>query len=256
MAVKYDDCRATCTTSAASSLELQRKLQTAGVTATEVGLHGRFHWEGHAAANDAVLAFCREDTRYHFPALENLAFLTRSNQRNALNASDKLHEVAIRSILSLQPQWLETFTDALEPFLARQDSLIITLGSERSVPPSLLSKVRSRLRNAAEFASPSISLDSVAPPSPYDKEDDIAIVGMSCKVAGAQSVEEFWELLCDGKSQHREVPTDRFDFASPFRRKDPKRTWYGNFIDDYDSFDHKFFKKSPREAASTDPQQR
>ncbi|KAI2614980.1 hypothetical protein GGR54DRAFT_642719 [Hypoxylon sp. NC1633] len=29
---------------------------------------------------------------------------------------------------------------------------------------------------------------------------------------------------------------------------DPNRKWYGNFIDDCDMFDHKFFKKTPREA--------
>lgn len=37
---------------------------------------------------------------------------------------------------------------------------------------------------------------------------------------------------------------------------DKNRTWYGNFLQDYNAFDHKFFKKSPREIASADPQHR
>jgi len=35
----------------------------------------------------------------------------------------------------------------------------------------------------------------------------------------------------------------------------PKKKWYGNFIPEYDTFKHKFFK-SPREAAAMDLQQR
>lgn len=98
-------------------------------------------------------------------------------------------------------------------------------------------------------------------PPPHKHEDalagnDIAVIGMSCKVAGADDLGEFWKTLCAGKSQHVEVPMDRFSFESSFRKNDSERKWYGNFIEDYDAFDHKFFKKSPREMASTDPQQR
>lgn len=256
MAVRYDDCRATVTTSTCDAQNVQAKLQAAGVTITEVGLRGRFHWSGHGASADSLLAFCRDEPKYHFPHPSDLALRTRANQPGAIPAADRLHEVAIRSILLNQPQWFETCVEALEPLSDQLDCLIITLGSERSVPPSLSSKVRGRLRHAAEFATLGASLGSASPHSPSYKDDDIAIVGMSCKLAGAESLEEFWELLCQGKSQHREVPTDRFVFETPFRKKDPKRKWYGNFIDDYDCFDHKFFKKSPREAGSTDPQQR
>lgn len=50
---------------------------------------------------------------------------------------------------------------------------------------------------------------------------------------------------------------DRFRMETPWRPADqPDRKWYGNFIQDHDAFDHKFFKKSPREMASTDPQHR
>ncbi|KAL9083514.1 MAG: hypothetical protein Q9165_008495 [Trypethelium subeluteriae] len=256
VAVRYDDCRATVTTSACDAHTVQAKLQAAGVVITEVGLRGRFHWTGHRASADSILAFCRDEARYHFPDLANLALQTWSNQPGAIPAAERLHEVAICSILIRQPQWLETFVEALQPLLDQQDSRILTFGSERSVPPSLSLKVRGRLRHATELVAADSSLDSASLHTPFDKDNDIAIVGMSCKVAGAESLEEFWELLCQANSQHREAPTDRFVFETPFRNSDPKRKWYGNFIDDYDCFDHKFFKKSPREASSTDPQQR
>ena len=87
-------------------------------------------------------------------------------------------------------------------------------------------------------------------------DDSIAVVGMSIKVAGADDLEEFWNLMLQGKSQHREVPDDRFTFDTHWRTKNNKRKWYGNFVSNHDAFDHRFFNKSPREAASVDPQQR
>jgi acyl transferase domain-containing protein len=66
--------------------------------------------------------------------------------------------------------------------------------------------------------------------------------------------------MLDGTSQHRElIPNDRFVMESTHRPREEgseKKKWYGNFLDDTAVFDHKFFKKSPREALHMDPQQR
>ncbi|RAH41004.1 putative polyketide synthase [Aspergillus brunneoviolaceus CBS 621.78] len=86
--------------------------------------------------------------------------------------------------------------------------------------------------------------------------NDIAVVGMACKTAGADNLKEFWDLLCAGESQHKEVPKERFGFETVFRDVGQKRKWFGNSINGHDEFDHKFFKKSPRESATMDPQQR
>lgn len=79
---------------------------------------------------------------------------------------------------------------------------------------------------------------------------------MSGHLPGAKDLDDFWHVLASGKSQHVEVPTDRFKMETPWRGAESDRKWYGNFIQDHDTFDHKFFKKSPREMASTDPQHR
>ncbi|MBW4964515.1 hypothetical protein KZZ06_21215, partial [Sulfitobacter sp. CW3] len=73
---------------------------------------------------------------------------------------------------------------------------------------------------------------------------------------GADDVDELWDLLCSAQSQHVEITPDRIDFQTTWRDGNPGRKWFGNFIRDADAFDHKFFKKSPREAASQEPQQR
>ncbi|XXG99455.1 hypothetical protein Hte_005794 [Hypoxylon texense] len=83
----------------------------------------------------------------------------------------------------------------------------------------------------------------------------IAIVGMACKLPGADSTEDFWKLLDSGLSTATEPPKGRFP-THEHKRSTDKSVYYGHFLDDVASFDHRFFKKSPREAASMDPAQR
>ncbi|KAI9044398.1 non-reducing polyketide synthase spyA [Aspergillus affinis] len=83
----------------------------------------------------------------------------------------------------------------------------------------------------------------------------IAVVGMSCKVPGAQSPDEFWDLLRNGKCMASEVPQTRIPLQSHWRSHG-MASMRGNFLDEVDVFDHQFFGKSSREAAAMDPQQR
>lgn len=231
-------------------------MQAAGVSMTELGFCGRFHWTGHNESLRSLLAFCRERPECHFASVETLNSFPRSNQKGVITASQQLHEVALQSLLTLQPQWFDVLTEATESMPSDVEFSIITFGAERCVPPTLAPRLRKQVKQAAELISQKGAVHSIQEQQIPDKDDDIAIIGMSCKVSGAEDLEEFWDLLCKGVSRHREVGSERFDFESPFRPRDAKRKWFGNFIDDYDSFDHKFFRKSPREASSTDPQQR
>ncbi|CAI7616564.1 unnamed protein product [Penicillium glandicola] len=83
----------------------------------------------------------------------------------------------------------------------------------------------------------------------------IAVVGMACRFPGANSVDEFWEILKTGRSLDRDLPDERIHLAGHWRNP-AGMTMKGNFLDDVDAFDHKFFKITRREAATMDPQQR
>ena len=91
--------------------------------------------------------------------------------------------------------------------------------------------------------------------------EPLAIVGIGCKLPGnANSPEEFWTLLRDGRSGIREVPHDRFSLEALY---DPNpaamgktATKWGGFITGMREFDAEFFGISPREAEAMDPQQR
>ncbi|PYH99806.1 ketoacyl-synt-domain-containing protein [Aspergillus ellipticus CBS 707.79] len=102
-------------------------------------------------------------------------------------------------------------------------------------------------------------------PSPHPRDsfpsDAIAIVGAACRLPGADSIEELWDVISQGEIKVEEVPEDRFNITETFRGQQDKewlnkRKFYGNFVDDVAAFDNTFFGISPREATYMDPQQR
>ncbi len=79
----------------------------------------------------------------------------------------------------------------------------------------------------------------------------VAVIGMACRLPGAESCGQFADNLRGGLNFIREIPADRWDVA----RHTPDSRW-GGLLDRIDRFDHKFFGLSTREARSMDPQQR
>jgi len=98
-------------------------------------------------------------------------------------------------------------------------------------------------------------------PRPVAAQDDpIAVVGVSGRFAGAPSLDEFWDLLVEGRSAIREIPPERWDHEPLYEPDtiEPGKTrsrWAG-LMNGVDRFDALFFGISPREAETMDPQQR
>lgn len=89
--------------------------------------------------------------------------------------------------------------------------------------------------------------------------EPIAIIGASCRFPGANGLEEFWDLLREGRNVVSEVPEDRWNpDAVDANPNSPARTAtrHGAFLKNVREFDCAFFGISPREAAAMDPQQR
>ncbi|OCK77458.1 PKS16 protein [Lepidopterella palustris CBS 459.81] len=88
----------------------------------------------------------------------------------------------------------------------------------------------------------------------------IAVIGMAGRFPGAESLEEFWDILERGKDLHKEVPSDRFNVETHVdptgATKNTSHTPFGCFIDRPGVFDTRMFNISPREAAQIDPTQR
>ena len=191
-----------------------------------------------------------------------MALSARSNDGGQYITTGKLHRIALRAILLEQSQWYKTFNLTHSSQSTSKNASIVCFGPEHCIPPSIARKLGSQLTYVSDIdlltsVLPSQILGGSRAIDLADLPDErIAVIGMACQLPGAGDTEEFWEILSRGQSQHTEIPAERFGMETIWRDLDPKRKWYGNFIQNYNTFDHKFFKKSPREMASTDPQHR
>jgi acyl transferase domain-containing protein/thioester reductase-like protein/acyl carrier protein len=241
------------TTAASNIRTLDQKLKSAGFISSELELYGRFHTECHESLMASILDFCDTNPEFQLPDAATTLCPTRSNTQGDLLTRGGLHHHALKSILTKTSEWHQTLA-AVRQSLSEKDLRLISFGLGRCVPPTHMRAISPQVIHLADVE------DSIAVVSKDQRaimDNDIAVVGMSCKVAGADNLEEFWDLLCAAKSQHREVPKDRIAFKkTEFRDVDEKRKWFANLVDGPDKFDHKFFKKSPRESATMDPQQR
>lgn len=92
---------------------------------------------------------------------------------------------------------------------------------------------------------------------PTELLDSVAIVGISCRHAGANNFDELWELLINGRSGVGVVPTDRWTKEHGCKASSAHESTVGGFLSvPIDQFDAKFFGISPKEMECMDPQQR
>lgn len=94
------------------------------------------------------------------------------------------------------------------------------------------------------------------PPQP----SPVVVASAACRLPGANSPEEFWQLLNSGAATDTPVPQDRWDNDAVFDAKPGRRgrTYAGraSFLDDPFGFDPLPFGISPREAQNIDPHHR
>ena len=89
---------------------------------------------------------------------------------------------------------------------------------------------------------------------------DIAIIGLSCRVAGADSPSKLWEILASSKDVRKEIA--RFNSAGYYKATGSSRKGLTNVRHAYlleegiDRFDNGFFATPAVEAEAMDPQQR
>jgi acyl transferase domain-containing protein/enoyl-CoA hydratase/carnithine racemase len=88
------------------------------------------------------------------------------------------------------------------------------------------------------------------------KEEGLAVIGMSGKFPGANSVSEFWQNICAKKESIRSLSDEELRNAGVPERDiaDSSYVKASALLDDVEMFDPGFFKISPLEAELMDPQ--
>lgn len=90
---------------------------------------------------------------------------------------------------------------------------------------------------------------------------DMAIIGMSGRMPGANDLEQFWRNLRSGTDSIGDFPDNRIADVEPFKQftymKDEDVSYSrAGYLDAIDHFDYQFFGISPKEASLMDPNQR
>ncbi|HHT7174753.1 TPA: amino acid adenylation domain-containing protein [Bacillus cereus] len=95
---------------------------------------------------------------------------------------------------------------------------------------------------------------------PYQSNDEIAIVGVAGRYPLADSVEEYWDNLVEGRNCITEIPKERWDlkgfYDATSNEHGKSYSKWGGFIKDIDKFDADFFGISEGLASEMDPQER
>ncbi|WP_282108469.1 SDR family NAD(P)-dependent oxidoreductase [Streptomyces sp. B93] len=124
-------------------------------------------------------------------------------------------------------------------------SLVAALAARAPVPPP---------------PAPATADTAPAPPAAEPADEPIAVVGMAGRFPGSPDLDAYWANLVAGRDLVDDVPQDRFDWRDIHGdpAEDPQRvpSRWGGFLDGVDRFDADFFRISPREARTMDPQHR
>ncbi|KAJ5971623.1 uncharacterized protein N7479_001541 [Penicillium vulpinum] len=280
LAVMFDATRATVITTENTAPLLSNRLRAeAGAIVQELGMRAHIHspdsaWKIYA---DMLVEMCNAMEGLQYAAADKMALTTYNNRAEgkAVQAPN-VTEMLVQGILVHQCNWFGTFSSVM----ADKQPLLVTLGLQKCVPPSMMRRVGKRQiyvpDDAARLSPPVKPLTEIRVPEPSssfipsqfqlpvpstpdlnDKKDSIAVIGMSVKTAGADDLLEFADMLKTGESQHEIITGDRLPQDVLFREgPEGQRNWYGCFVRDSDAFDHRFFKRSPRESAAIDPQGR
>ncbi len=139
--------------------------------------------------------------------------------------------------------------------------LIQSMRHRKSGPPLSTRVMAQQEKSSASVQTqPNRNLQPEPGPASPNRPFDVAVVGLSGRYPKSNNLKEFWGNLLNGVNCITEIPRDRWkweDYFDPEKGKSGKiYTKWGGFIEGIDQFDPLFFKISPKEAKSMDPQER
>ena len=247
--------------------ELQSYARNQGLLVQEMYIRGKVHNPENVELAAELCDLCDTTQSLQLPDARTLQAQVRSNKNGKLITEGSLTNELVNVILASRCEWFTLLIELAKDLdlSGRRTHSIATFGIGDCVPllPFHQLKLQITKLDVLSFINNHLSLaEKSAKDIGYSfPHDAVAIVGVSCRLPGANNIEELWDLISKGVSRHEEVPKDRFDLHGSFRASQDlkftqKRRFYGNFIDNPGAFDHAFFRTNPKEAMNMDPQQR
>ncbi|KAL6720906.1 hypothetical protein ACLMJK_000005 [Lecanora helva] len=247
--------------SAPTLLKVKAFAREQGLLVNDMHIRGKVHNPENEDLAQELCQLCYQSALFHFPHANSLKVPVRSNTSGEIITKGSLAHEMVRIILASRCEWYTLLTKVAEDLDVSRSRghVFATFGIGDCIPLSPFHKFKLQITkvDVQHLTSQNPSEDLKVYKYP---PGTIAIVGASCRFPKANNLNEMWDLISSGTSTHREVPKDRFDLHGSYRaaqdRKFSDRRFFGNFIENVDSFDHAFFKTNPKEAAMMDPQQR
>ena len=250
--------------------DLTKELGGHGLSVKIIDLKGRFHHSRHVTAVQYLAGLCETDDRFRPARTSPCVLPLRSNvDGHMIGKRSAIYKTALESILTKPSQWAMTVSAAFEQVRETDGDLgFVAIGTGQFVPRLVRTRVLDHTNNkwsdtkqdarlpngihkpsSATGSGSSIGTAIIGP-----TVTPIAITGMGCRYAQADSPEQLWEMLELGRCGVNALPNERFKMDKLLR--EPKGPFWGNYLASPDVFDHRFFGISAREAEAMDPQQR
>lgn len=238
--------------------ELSNYANSRKLITQDMHLRGKIHNPENKDLAKELCEICDKTPSLQLPSFDKLRLPFRSNRTGrALEACSLTHET-VHTILADRCEWYTLLEGAAQDLKSTGENAhnITCFGLGDCVPIS-----------AFRQAGLSITKTNVARTIKHAElmryefnKNAIAVVGASCRLPGADNIEELWHMISDAVSKCEPVRPERIppqrksrmnqnDSAAPCE-------YYGNFVDDIDKFDHIFFRVGAKEASYMDPQQR
>lgn len=242
--------------------------QEQGIQVQKMDIRGKVHNPENKSLAAELCRLCHDIPCLKLPDASKLQVPVRSNISGERLRSGLLTEEIVTTILASKCDWYTLLNGVADDLSASKQvgHKFVIFGLSDCVPMSPFHKKRLQATKSEvhsliqKFRAPSLKITSLSD-TMFLQEGVIAIVGASCRLPGANNLDELWTLIANGTDCHREVSRDRFDINGSYRASKSgnfvsERKFYGNFVDDVQKFDNHFFGINPREAANMDPQQR
>ncbi|KAK8868989.1 Polyketide synthase [Apiospora arundinis] len=236
---------------------LSEKARDQGLLVSAMHLRGKVHNPENLELATKLDLFCQRTEQFQLGSSTALQVVVNSNLDGLPIQDRPLTREAVYTILASRCEWYKLLENVASSLAASEvrDHEFTLFGIGDPVPLAPFHQARLRITKVDVYGK--IRKSQLGR---YNFNNDaIAIVGSSCRLPGANSLEELWDLMASETSTCEEIRPQRIPIHASFRAsqdKNKKKRFFGNFVDDVDSFDYAFFRTNTREAASMDPQQR